>query len=262
MEPVQALVLAVVQGLTEFLPISSSAHLVLFSAGAGWTDQGVAFDAAVHLGTLAAILVYFRRELVATSRFRADLHQLGARRLAGLVLLASLPVLGIGFLGADWIDAHLRTLPVIATTTIGFAVALAAADWLGNRRRNLAQLGMGGALFVGLAQVLALMPGTSRAGVTITAALALGYTRSEAARFAFLLAIPVLAAAGGYSMLQVATGEARGFGWPLFLLSATVAGAVALATVSLFMRFVERVGMGPFVAYRLILGAALVIMMW
>ena len=261
MDPVQALVLAIVQGLTEFLPISSSAHLVLFSAGAGWADQGVAFDAAVHLGTLAAILVYFRRELVANSQFRADLQQLGTRRLAGLVLLASLPVLGIGFLGADWIDAHLRTLPVIAATTIAFAVALAAADWLGNRCRHLNRLGAGGALFVGLAQVLALMPGTSRAGVTITAALALGYTRREAARFAFLLAIPVLAAAGGYSMLQVTSGDTHGFGWPLFVLSAVVAGAVALATVSLFMRFVERVGMWPFVAYRLILGGVLIMLM-
>ena len=261
MELVQALVLAIIQGLTEFLPISSSAHLVLFSAGAGWPDQGVAFDAAVHLGTLGAILVYFRRELAGGERLQADLSELGWRRLAGLVLLASLPVLGIGFIGADWIDAHLRTTAVIAATTLVFAVALAAADGLVRRRRALAGMGVGGALFVGVAQVFALIPGTSRAGVTITAALALGYTRREAARFAFLLAIPVLAAAGGYSILQVATGAAGGFGWPLFLLSAAVAGLVALATVSLFMRFVERLGMWPFVVYRLLLGAVLVAML-
>lgn len=250
----QAVVLAIVQGLTEFLPISSSAHLILASELTGWPDQGLAFDTAVHAGTLAAVLVYFRRDLA--TMLSPDP---AARRLLAWVILASLPVLAVGFLAAGWIETHLRDPRILATTSILFALVLAAADYWGRRRDGLEGLGWHGALWIGLAQMLALVPGTSRAGITLSAGLALGLTRESAARFAFLLAIPTLAAAGGWGLLRVlrAPGEVPAPQLGMMGIGALVSGLVAWATIAAFMAWVKRAGMMPFVVYRLLLGIVL-----
>lgn len=254
------LLLALVQGLTEFLPISSSAHLIL-AGGILGEQQGLAFDVAAHAGTLLAVVFYFRRELAAFALATLRGHPARDRRLAGQLALATVPVVVAGWLLHDVIAADLRSARVIATTTIGFGLLL----WLADRRRGDDRdehgLSWPGALGVGLAQVLALVPGTSRSGITITAALFLGLSREAAARFSFLLAIPVLALAGTYEAWQVA-GENTRIHWREFLLAAAFSGASAVACMHLFLRWVERVGMTPFVIYRLALGAVIFVLYW
>lgn len=252
----QTVVLAIVQGLTEFLPVSSSAHLILASEITGWPDQGLAFDTAAHAGTLTAVMVYFRRDLAAMLSPDPT-----ARRLLAWLAAASIPVLAIGFVSADWIESHLRDPRILAATSIVFALALAAADRLGRRRDGLEGLGWRGALMIGLAQVLALVPGTSRSGITLTAGLALGLTREAAARFAFLLAIPALAAAGGWGLLKAVRSPAGELAPQLGRMGvgAIISGLVAWATIAAFMAWVRRAGMMPFVVYRVLLGIVLLV---
>lgn len=250
--------LAIIQGLTEFLPISSSGHLVLLSQAGGWPDQGVAFDAAVHLGTLLAIVVYLRRDLIDISvsllrRKRDDAFRLGIN-----IIIATVPVLVIGFLFADWIDANTRNIPVIAATTIVFGLLLGVADWMGRRTQLLSHIRLPQAVVIGLAQVLALIPGTSRSGITMTAGLALGLERTAAARFAFLLAVPVLAAAGVYSLLKIMTGGTGVDAIGILLMAMLISAVIAFATISLFIRLVEKIGMLPFALYRIVLGIVLI----
>ena len=256
----QACVLGLLQGLTEFLPISSSAHLVLLPVLVGWPDQGLTFDVAVHAGTLAAVLAYFRGELLRMSR--ACLSALHTRapdadaRLALLVVLGTLPTGVAGFLlnalGAAW----LRGAAVIASATVVFALALWWADRTGTRARAEASLTWRDAALIGAAQVLALVPGTSRSGITITAALALGLDRKAAARFSFLLSIPVIAAAGALDAVK-AIDAAAAVDWTALCVGVAVSGVSAYLTIHFFLRLMERVGMLPFVLYRLVLGALL-----
>jgi len=257
----QALLLAMLQGFTEFLPISSSGHLALLGQWwqqQGMIDQGLAFDAAIHLGTLAAIIWYVRddvAELLGVFRSSAS-----ARHLFMLLLVATLPVLICGFLLQHWIELVTRNLAVIASTTLLFGLLLGLADSFGRRRLKILQLRWPAALWIGLAQVLALIPGTSRSGVTMTAGLARGLTRHQAARFSFLLAIPVLAAAGAYNLLRIAQASSSGqlaYSLPMLILATTVSAVVAFATVKLFMALVERIGMWPFAIYRIALGLLL-----
>lgn len=262
MTPIQTVVLALVQGVSEFLPVSSSAHLVLASRFMDWTDQGLAFDAAVHAGTLTAVVIYFRRDLAAL--LRAGLRPDGDRAQRGLLLglaVASLPALLVGALAADWIETWLRSPLLIAATTIVFGVALWLADRFGRRQAEAESLGLRAALFIGIAQVLALIPGTSRSGITITAGLALGLTREQAARFSFLLSIPIIAAAGGWGFV---TGIAEGGSFELgrFLVAAGIAGAFAWATIAAFLAWLRRFGMLPFVLYRIALGGVLLWWFW
>ena len=256
----QALVLALIQGLTEFLPISSSAHLILPSQVLGWPDQGLAFDVAVHLGTLMAVMAYYRRDLFAmvggagkavTQRTMNDDLKLGL-----LVVLAIIPAVVFGFLGDDWIERELRSALVIAVTTLVFGALLWAADAFGKRQFSLVRLGVIGAIFIGLAQALALIPGTSRSGITITAALALGYQREDAARFSFLLSIPVILGAGLLKTKDLVEQQVA-VDWGLMALGAVVSAITAYLTIVFFIRLLERIGMLPFVVYRLILGVAL-----
>lgn len=256
----QALVLAIIQGLTEFLPVSSSGHLVLVSQLSDWVDQGVAFDAAVHLGTLLAIVVYLHDDLYRIISSILKRRNNAASRLGWLILWASVPVLLMGYIFADWIDSNLRQTVVIAWSTIVFGVLLLLVDRWGGRLKNLQQLQLPQAVMVGIAQVLALIPGTSRSGITMTAGLALGLTRKAAARFAFLLAIPVLAAAGGYSLLKLLLeGTTTAVPTGLLALAMLVSAVVAFATISFFLHLVERIGMLPFALYRIVLGAALLL---
>lgn len=255
MSYLQAVVLGVVQGLTEFLPISSSGHLVLVPRLIGWPDQGLAFDAAIHLGTLAALVAYFRSEL------RALLIGGLSRRLALVLLVASLPALVIGALLNHWIEAHLRSPVVIAASTGFWAVVMWAADRSVRPPppgEPLERVGWDQGLAIGCAQALALVPGTSRSGITMTTGLLGGLDRATAARFSFLLGIPVTAAAGGYKMLKIlGTGLAPADAGPLAV--AVVAAFVSgWAAVWFLVGYLRRRSLTPFVVYRLLLAAVIV----
>jgi undecaprenyl-diphosphatase len=257
MDPLQAIVLALLQGLTEFLPISSSAHLALFPRLAGVADQGLAFDVAVHVGTLGAVCWYFRGELVRLMRPPAGDPQAPAlRRLAACVILGTIPVALAGLLMHDAVATMLRSVTVIAWASIGFGLLLWAADRYGPRRRDEYSVGWRDAVLVGLAQALALIPGTSRSGVTMTAALALGLDARSAARFSFLLSIPVIALAGGYETLKLVR-EPVPVDWGSMAIGVVVAGASAYACIRAFLALLERIGFLPFVIYRVVLGVAL-----
>lgn len=259
MDLTQAVLLALLQGLTEFLPISSSAHLALFPRLTGAVDQGLAFDVAVHVGTLAAVMTYFRTELRGLLRpAAADPRARALRRLAGWVLLGTVPVALAGLLLHDTVATLLRSVTVIAWASIGFGLLLWAADRYGSRRRDEYSVGWRDALLVGCAQALALIPGTSRSGVTMTAALALGLDARAAARFSFLLSIPVIALAGGYEALGLLRAPVP-VHWAALALGALVAGLSAYACIALFLRLLERIGFLPFVIYRVALGLALLL---
>ncbi len=254
----QAVVLALIQGATEFLPISSSAHLVLPSALTDWPDQGLAFDVAVHLGTLVAVLCYFRRELAGFARsgwtLVARCEPDENLHLLAKIALATVPLAAAGFAFADLAETRLRRTEVIALATIGFGVALWLADWRGGRTSAKAP-SYPQAILIGLAQALAIIPGSSRSGVTIAAALALGLARAGAARFSFLLAIPAITGAAVLMAWQVRAPA----DWVPLVVGFLVAAASAWCCVALFVRFVERTGMTPYVIYRIALGAALLL---
>lgn len=257
---VQIVVLALIQGLTEFLPVSSSAHLILGSVVFGWPDQGLVFDVATHLGTLLAALVYFRRDwldmagaCLTPARSAAD-HQ--HRRMAGLLVLASLPALLIGGVAPDFVEKYLRDVTVLAWATIGFGVLLGVADLVGPKQREVASVGLRDALLIGLAQACALVPGVSRSGITITAGRFLGLTPEAAARFSFLLAVPIIAAAGSYGAYRVASGQAN-IDWQQFGLALTLSFIAGWVCIAAFLALLRRVGLLPFVLYRLALGFAL-----
>ncbi|WP_114766609.1 undecaprenyl-diphosphate phosphatase [Vibrio rhodolitus] len=256
----EAFVLALIQGLTEFLPISSSAHLILPSAVFGWQDQGLAFDVAVHVGTLAAVMIYFRSEVVSLlSAFFASIFK-GDRskeaKLAWMILLATIPACIFGLLMKDIIELYLRSAWILASTTIIFGLLL----WYVDRNASLLddeyQATWKKSLFIGIAQALAMIPGTSRSGATITAALYLGFTREAAARFSFLMSIPIILLAGGYLGLQlVLSGEPVHVG---VLLTGIVTSFIsAYICIHFFLKLISRMGMTPFVIYRLILGFGL-----
>ena len=255
----QAAWLAVLQGVTEFLPISSSGHLVLVPVVFGWPDQGLAFDVAVHVGSLVAVVAYFRRDLIDLLRAVPDALRGTRTRETCLLLhlaLATLPVVVAGALAQGWIEANLRDPLVIAVTMIGFGIVLWVADRYGRRGLALADLTWRGALCIGAAQALALIPGTSRAGITLTAALALGLNRVDAARFSLLLSIPTILAAGVLEGSHLADGDI-GVDWPVFAAATLLSAVTAYACIALFLRWIERIGVLPFVIYRVLLGVLL-----
>jgi len=262
---VQIIVLALIQGLTEFLPVSSSAHLILGGKVFGWPDQGLVFDVATHLGTLLAVLIYFRHELFQLARscvspVRTDQDR-QHRNMVIYLALASIPGLLIGFLAKDLVELYLRDVRVIAWTTIGFGLLLWLSDAIGSRQRKLESIRLKDALFIGVAQALALVPGVSRSGITITAGRFLGLAPDAAARFSFLLAIPIIAAAGGYGALRVATGDAA-IDWSQFGLAFLLAAIAGWVCVAAFLALLKRVGLVPFVIYRLLLGVVLIWMLY
>ena len=260
-EAARGVLLALVQGITEFLPISSSAHLILPSALLGWPDQGIVFDVAVHLGSLLAVLFYFRAELADLGR--GSVRALGSGKMneqAWLVLylgVATLPVVVAGALLKDWVAGELRAVPVIAASTIGFGLLLGLAD----RREGAARIRLSTALWVGAAQVLAIIPGTSRSGITMTAGRFCGLGREESARFSFLLAIPAILGASLLASLEVIRGRIP-VEIPTLLLGVTVSALTAYATIRIFLGLVQRVGFMPFVIYRCALGAVLLSVWW
>lgn len=253
------LILALVQGITEFLPISSSGHLVLTSQVLGWPDQGLIIDIAVHVGTLLAVLLYFWRDvwtmIVGVARLATGRGGPGAR-LALFITVATLPVIAAGYFGKDYVSTALRSAEVIAWTTLGFGVLLWIADRVGMTIRTIDHLGWGSVLFIGAAQILALVPGTSRSGITMTAARLIGMERPEAARFSMLLSIPTILGAGvlsGYDLYR--SGDvALGFD---ALIAAILSFATAMVAIWALMLWLRKAGFTPFVLYRIVLGAGL-----
>lgn len=262
MDILQIVILALVQGLTEFLPISSSAHLILVPVLTDWPDQGLAFDVAVHAGTLTAVVLYFRKELA--RMFVEWFASFGGRltadaRLAWAVLIGTIPVGLAGLLFKDLIETQLRSPMVIAVATIVFGLLLWYADRTGKRSKSEYGLLLCDVLVIGLAQALALIPGTSRSGITITAGLMLGLKREAAARFSFLLSIPVIFLAGSLETVEYLSEATIHDAQPL-LIGALISAVSAYACIHYFLKLLERIGMLPFVAYRLVLGAVLVVL--
>jgi len=258
MDLIQIILLALIQGFTEFLPISSSAHLILAPWVFGYADQGLAFDLAAHLGTLLAVVIYFRREVWAMLHdWFASLAPGGEStansRLGWAIILATLPVMVVGVLIKDLVEHQLRAPEVIAATTIGIGLLLWWADRGSRRQRDIGRMNFRHALFIGMAQALALVPGTSRSGITMAAALMLGYTREAASRFSFLLSIPTILA----SVIWVGKdllGSEESVRWLDLGLGVFLSFIAAYTTIHFFLRFIERIGMAPFAIYRLLLG--------
>lgn len=262
MDVFQLAALAIIQGLTEFLPISSSAHLILPSQLLGWPDQGLAFDVAVHIGSLGAVLFAFRHEVWRI--LQAWFTQFGSRgptpesRLGWAIIVGTIPAVIIGLLIESWVESAGRSVLVIATTTIVFGVLLGIADKRGSRVQPIEKMTLKTALLIGLAQAIALIPGTSRSGITMTAALMLGFTRQAAARFSFLLSIPLILAAGSLKSVELMqAGTATQ--WNEILLGVAFSFVAAWLCIKLFLAALDKIGMMPFVIYRLLLGVALLI---
>jgi undecaprenyl-diphosphatase len=266
MDWLQAVILAILQGLTEFLPISSSAHLILPSQILGWAEQGLAFDVAVHVGSLLAVLIYFRKEVadmtVAWCAWSFKGEKSNDGRLAWAVLWGTVPVglVGLAFSYFKIVDNYLRATEVIAATTIIFALVLWWADSMAKQKKDEHQLTVKDIIFIGCAQAIALIPGTSRSGITMTAALMLGLTRTAAARFSFLLSIPAILLPGGLKSYELlSSGEP--VNWFFIGLGASVSAVAALACIHYFLILLDKVGFKPFIFYRLALGAVLIWLM-
>ncbi|BAP56849.1 undecaprenyl-diphosphatase [Thioploca ingrica] len=265
MDILHIVVLAVIQGLTEFLPISSSAHLILIPRLLGWEDQGIAFDVSLHIGSLIAVLIYFKPQLSYLlsnwlSSFK-DKKINSESRLVWGIGIATIPVSLVGLaITNTGVDVLLRSPLIIASTTIIFGLLLGLAEWIGTRERNEYSLTWQQIILIGLVQALALIPGTSRSGVTMTAALLLGLTRKAAARFSFLLSIPAIILAGADETLSLVMQANHSVAWSDLLLGATVSAFSAYWCIRLFINLLDRIGMFPFVFYRLGLGIALFIL--
>jgi len=255
MDIVEAVTLALIQGLTEFLPISSSGHLILVPEFFGWTDQGLGFDIAVHLGTLGAVVVYFRHDLVAMTK---GLFVAGSAdgRLARQLLLASIPLGLAGIVSADFVATALRDPLVIAAASAGFGVLLFAADRWRRGQRSERGLGLKDVMLIGIGQALALIPGTSRSGITMTVALAMGMSREAAGRFSFLLAIPAIGMAASYQIVQYAKAPET-LDWQALAPATLVAAVTAFVAIALFLRLIGAVGMGIFAIYRILLAVVI-----
>ncbi|CAB1274454.1 undecaprenyl-diphosphate phosphatase [Candidatus Nitrosacidococcus tergens] len=261
MEFTHTLALAILQGLTEFLPISSSAHLVLLPKFLGWEDQGVAFDVALHVGTLSAVIFYFRSELSKMTKdwFKSlvSFKLIGESRLAWAVLFGTIPVGLAGLMVHDIVD-NARSTAVLAWSTIIFGLLLGYGDITGKRARNEYSLTWKDIVIIGIAQAVALIPGTSRSGITMTAGLMLGLTREGAARFSFLLSIPVIVLAGGlegFGLLR----HPEAVEWSALALGTLVSALVGYLCIHFFLKALQYMGMIPFMIYRLILGG---IILW
>lgn len=271
----QAIVLGVVQGLTEFLPISSTAHLRIVPALLGWRfdynqvhphDPGAAFTAVIQLGTTLAVVIYFWRELlqVVVAWFRGlidrQVRNTLEYRLGWYLILATIPVSVFGLVFSHQIETGARNLWLIAWALIGLALLLAAAEKVGSRRRDEEQINTTDAVVVGTAQAIALIPGASRSGTTITAGLFRGLTRETAARFSFLLSIPAVVLSGAYEAYRH-VGDKGGPGWGLTGVALILAFVVGLASIAWLLRWISRHSMYIFIYYRIALGVLLIVLL-
>lgn len=253
--------LAFIQGLTEFLPISSSAHLILPTLLLDWPDQGLTFDVAVHLGSLIAVVFYYRGEL-ADIAWAWLLHLFkgkasGEAKLGWLLIVATVPAGLAGLLVNDFVTNYARALPVIGASSIIFAVLLFLSQKKSSSTLSLDSLSWRQAIAIGMAQSLALIPGASRSGVTMTAALFCNMTKSDAGKFSFLLSIPIIIASGLLKGLELFNNPEESVAWLELGYGALVSGVVALFCMHWFLKVIERIGFMPFVIYRIVLGASL-----
>lgn len=279
----ESIILGIVQGLTEFLPISSSAHLRLTAVAAGWRDPGAAFTAVTQIGTETAVLIYFRKDIarivgawcrsLVNKEARADADA----RMGWLVIIGSVPIGVLGLTLKDYIEGPFRDLRLIACTLIGLAVLLALADRYAARNaaraesagrhravrpvKDLRDLNVRDGLIYGLCQSLALVPGVSRSGATITGGLFLRYNRAAAARYSFLLAIPAVLASGAYELTEIGAEDSH-MDWGPTILATVVAGVIGYAVIAWFMRFISTRSFMPFVIYRVALGVTVLALIW
>ena len=261
MSTIEVIILSIIQGITEFLPISSSAHLILPSAIFGWADQGIAFDVAVHVGTLLAVMIYFRQDIgnltVGWLKSIGGHHSTDSK-LAWWVILATIPAGLAGLFAADLIETFLRSPWVIAVTTIVFGLLLWVADATAKQLVKMEQMGWQQALIIGIAQAFALIPGTSRSGITMTAAMLIGLDKLSAARFSFLLSIPIIVLSGGYQTTKLLS-EPTQYDIAGILLGVVLSFISAYICIHYFLKIISRMGMLPFVIYRLLLGVGLIL---
>jgi undecaprenyl-diphosphatase len=268
----RATVLGIVQGLTEFLPISSSGHLILVPHVLHWPDFGLAFDVATHLGTLAALLIYFWADWVNLARGLVRKDQRAAtddrRRLLWAIVIGCIPAVIAGLFLEKWAKTIFRNPLIVAVPMILMALAMAAADRLFRHSRTL-EGGHGGpplrfsdAVWIGCAQALALIPGVSRSGSTITAAMALGFRREEAARFSFLMSAPITAGAALYELRHVISDGLPPHERMVFLAGILASGIVGFLAIAFLLAYLRRGSLMVFVVYRLALGAAMLGMFW
>ena len=261
----EAIVLGLVQGLTEFLPISSSAHLRIVGDLAGWDDPGAAFTAVSQIGTEIAVLIYFRRDIarIITTWVRSlgnrELRSDPDARIGWLIIIGTIPIGFFGFIFRDTITGPLRDLRIVATMLIVLGVVLAIADRVGSRDRELTELTPRNGVAIGFAQALALIPGVSRSGATTSAALFLGYTRAEAARYSFLLAVPAVLISGIFEAFDI--GAEADTAWPQTIVGTLVAGVVGYLVIAYFMRYISTHTFTPFVIYRIALGVLVFVLL-
>ena len=253
MNAFEAIILGAVEGLTEFLPVSSSAHLTLLPWVLGWEDPGLTFDVALHIGTLAAVVSCFWRDWLDILRGAARDRRGAQARFLGLLVLATLPAVAAGLILEDQAEHAFRQPWRIATALMGFAVLMELADRWGSKKRAIDGLGLSGAVGIGLAQALSICPGVSRSGVTLTAGLALGLSRSEAARYSFLLSTPITAGACLLKLRHLQIGDASG----PFLWGIAVSAVMGFAAVRFFLANLGSLSLRPYVVYRLLAGGAI-----
>jgi undecaprenyl-diphosphatase len=264
----QSIFLGFLQGLTEFLPISSSAHILIFPALFGWEDPGAAFTAVIQLGTEAAVLLYFRRDLwqIGTTWFaslrRKELRSELNARMGWYLIAATIPIAILGFVFQDQIETGARNLWLVGSMLIIFGIVLGLADRVGSRRRSVGDLSVRDGILIGFAQSLALIPGVSRSGATISAGLFLGLHRADAARFSFLLAIPAVVLSGFFQLYKILSGD-EVIGEPLFnvAVATVVAFIVGYAVIAWFLRYLTRNSFALFVGYRLVLGTGVLVLL-
>lgn len=265
MEWFHLILLAIVQGLTEFLPVSSSAHLILPAKIWHWPDQGPMIDLMAHLGSLGAVVIYYRKDVARMVGGGFDILSFNKTRmekpqakLAFHILIATPPALAVGLMMSmmGW-DEAVRSPMIIAWAMIVFGIVLWLSDVMGKKLKTVEGMNWQAALLIGLAQMIAFIPGTSRSGITMTAARALGYTRSESARFSMLLAIPTILAGGGYAFLKLLKGGDANASLQDGLIVAGLSLVAAYIAIHIFMKLIERVSFFPFMLYRLALGGVL-----
>ncbi|MCC6755179.1 MAG: undecaprenyl-diphosphate phosphatase [Solirubrobacterales bacterium] len=262
MDLFQSIILGILQGLTEFLPISSSGHILILPALLGWEDPGAAFTAVIQLGTEAAVLIYFRRDLWDIARTwlaslrRPELRRDLNARMGWYLIIATIPISILGLAFQDQIETAARNLWIVGSMLIVFGLILGLADRIGSRERTVGQLSFRDGALIGLAQSLALIPGVSRSGATISAGLFLGLDRRAAARFAFLLAIPAVVLSGFYELYKLLSGKEH-FGEPMLniAVATVVAFVVGYAVIAWLLRYLTTHSMAVFVWYRVIVGA-------
>jgi undecaprenyl-diphosphatase len=262
----QALFLGILQGLTEFLPISSSAHLRIFPELFGWGDPGAAFTAVVQIGTELAVLIFFRKDIWRIGRtwllslFKPEYRGHLDARMGWFIIIGSVPIVVLGVLFKDAIEEDFRNLWLIATMLIVMGVVLGLADRFGGTEKQIKQLNVRDAVFMGLAQAAALVPGVSRSGATLSMGRLLGYDREAVTRYAFLLAIPAVIGAGVYELKEIPKGE-NTYGWGPTIVATVAAFVVGYAAIAWLLRYVSTHTYTPFVIYRVLLGSTVLVLL-